>query len=134
MSLVNAPIHDLLIRIKNAYMARRHQVDGVVHSKFKTQVLDLLKKYRFIHDYKTVDVDGKNFLSIDLYVTGNLNEDIPVVTFFSRPSRRWYIGWKEIQPVAGGKWIGILSTSQWLMASHEARKKQIWGELIAEIY
>lgn len=134
MSLVNAPIHDLLIRIKNAYMARRHNVDGVVYSKFKVQVLDLLKRFRFVSEYRTVELDGKKFLSIDLHVTGNLNEDIPVVKFFSKPSRRWYVGWKEIKSVAGGKWIGIISTSQWLMAAHEARKKQIGGELIAEIY
>ncbi len=100
MSLVNAPIHDLLIRIKNAYMARRHRVEGVVHSNFKTQVLDLLQKYRFISSYETIEEGKKKFLAIDLYVTGNLNEDIPVVTFFSKPSRRWYVGWKEIKPVA----------------------------------
>jgi ribosomal protein S8 len=27
MSYVNAPIHDLLIRVKNAYMARKTAVD-----------------------------------------------------------------------------------------------------------
>jgi hypothetical protein len=36
--------------------------------------------------------------------------------------------------VAGGKWIGIISTSQWLMPAHLAKKKQLWWELIAEIY
>ena len=134
MSLVNAPIHDLLIRIKNAYMARRHSVDGVVYSKFKTQVLDLLKRFRFIKDYSINQDGAKKFIQIELYVTGNLKEDIPVVKFYSRPSKRWYIWWKEIKPVAGGRGIGILSTNQWLMASHEAKKKKLWGELIAEIY
>jgi ribosomal protein S8 len=51
MSLVQAPIHDLLIRIKNAYLARRYQVDNVQYSKFKQQMLDLLKVYRFIDGY-----------------------------------------------------------------------------------
>ena len=134
MSLVNAPIHDLLIRIKNAYMARRHTLGGIVYSKFKIQVLELLKKYRSISDFSVQEEANKKFISIDLYVTGNLNEDVPVVTFYSRPSRRWYVGWKEIKPVAGGRGIGIMSTSQGLMASHEAKKKHIGGELIAEIY
>lgn len=115
-------------------MARRHQVDGVVYSKFKTQVLDLLKRFRFIRNYSIQEDGAKKFLSIELYVTGNLNEDIPNIKFFSKPSKRWYIGWKEIKPVAGGKGIGILSTNQGLMASHEAKKKHLWGELIAEIY
>jgi ribosomal protein S8 len=30
--------------------------------------------------------------------------------------------------------LGIISTSQWLMASHVAKEKKLWGELIAEIY
>jgi len=61
-------------------------------------------------------------------------EDVPVVKMYSKPSRRWYIGRQDIRPVAGGRGIGILSTSQGLMASHEAKKKKIGGELIAEIY
>jgi ribosomal protein S8 len=36
--------------------------------------------------------------------------------------------------VAGWKWIWIISTNQWLMASHEAKAKKLGWELIAEIY
>ena len=134
MSFVNAPIHDLLIRIKNAYMARRTEVNNVQHSKFKVQVLELLKKFKFIKGYAIREDGARKFIDIDLAVTGNLNEDVPVIKMFSKPSRRWYVGWKEIRPVAGGIGIGIISTSQGLMASHEAKAKQIGGELIAEIY
>ncbi|MBO4203972.1 30S ribosomal protein S8 [bacterium] len=55
MSYVNAPIHDLLIRIKNAYMARKTAVNGVVYSKFKVKVLDLLKEYHFVKGYEIVE-------------------------------------------------------------------------------
>lgn len=134
MSLVQAPIHDLLIRIKNAYLARRYQVENVQYSKFKQNMLDLLKVYRFIDGYKIVTDGNKQFFTIDLHVTGKRNEDVPVVKFFSVPSRRWYIGWKEIRPVAAWRGIGIISTSQWLMATHEAKQKKLGGELIAEIY
>lgn len=134
MSLVQAPIHDLLIRIKNAYLARRHTVDNVQYSKFKLKTLELLKQYRFIKDFQIIDIENKKSFTVELALTGNRIEDVPVVTFFSVPSRRWYIGWKEIRPVAAGRWIGIISTNQWLMASHEAKKKQLGGELIAEIY
>lgn len=54
-----------------------------------------------------------------------MNEDIPVVKLYSKPSRRRYVGRKEIQSVAGGVGIGIMSTSQGLMAAHEAKKKKI---------
>lgn len=134
MSYVNAPIHDLLIRIKNAYMARKKSLQWIVYSHFKEQVLSLLKKYRFISDYSVTTIDGKKFISVALYITGNLVHDIPVVSFYSTPSRKRYIWWKEIRMVAGWKGIGILSTSKWLMASHEAKALKIWWELIAEIY
>lgn len=134
MSFVNAPVHDLLIRIKNAYMARRYVVENVVHSKFKVNVLDLLKRYSFIESYEVVGEWPKKTISIHLLKTWTLAENTPTITFFSKPSRRRYVGWQELRNVAGWVWIGILSTNQWLMASHEAKKRKIWWELIAEIY
>ena len=69
MSLVQAPIHDLLIRIKNAYLARRYQVENVQYSKFKQQMLDLLKAYRFIDGYTLTSEGNKKFFTIDLHIT-----------------------------------------------------------------
>jgi len=71
---------------------------------------------------------------VDLRVTGERMEDVPEVRFYSVPSRRRYVGRKEIKPVAAGRGIGIISTNKGLMASHEAKKKKLGGELIAEIY
>lgn len=132
--MVNAPIHDLLIRLKNAYMARKKTVENVQYSKFKFRVLELLKKYSFIDSFEVVWEWAKSTFSITLHVTWNLIEDVPVVKMFSKPSRRWYIWRQDITPVAWWRWIWILSTSQGLMASHEAKKRKIGGELIAEIY
>jgi len=134
MSYVNAPIHDLLIRIKNAYMARKTSVDWVIFSNFKQQVLELLKQYGFIKSFEIVEDGGKKSLSITLNPVKDAVNDIPNVKFFSKPSRAWYVRCKDIHSVAGGKGIGILSTSQGLMASHEAKQKKLGGELIAEIY
>jgi small subunit ribosomal protein S8 len=125
MSYVNAPVHDLLIRIKNAYMARKTSVSGVVYSKFKANILDLLKSYRFIEDYRVEETDGKKFLTIRLKPVENPVDDIPKIKFYSKPSRPWYVGYKEIKPVASGKGIGIISTSQGLMPAHVARQKKI---------
>lgn len=134
MSFVNAPIHDLLIRIKNAYMARRTHVDGIVYSNFKVNVLQLLKQYGFILSYDVVTEGTKKTLNVSLKEVEDEINDIPVIKFYSRPSRRWYVSYKEIKPVAAGRGIGILSTSQGLMPTHVAKQKKIGGELIAEIY
>lgn len=134
MSFVNAPIHDLLIRIKNAYMARRTQVDGVVYSNFKVNVLELLKQYGFILSYNVATEGSKKTISVILKEVEDEINDIPVIKFYSRPSRRWYISYTEIKSVAAGRGIGIMSTSQGLLPSHVAKQKKIGGELIAEIY
>lgn len=134
MSFVNAPIHDLLIRIKNAYMARRTHVDGIVYSNFKMNVLQLLKQYGFILGYEEVTEGNKKSINITLKEVEDEINDIPVIKFYSRPSRRRYVSYKEIKPVAAGRGIGIMSTSQGLLPSHVAKQKKIGGELIAEIY
>jgi ribosomal protein S8 len=101
MSLVNAPIHDLLIRIKNSYMARRTKVENIVYSKFKEEVLVLLKKYSFIESYEILeDIGNKKFINVTLRVVKDPINDIPVIKFYSRPSRRWYVGYENIKPVA----------------------------------
>ena len=134
MSYVNAPVHDLLIRIKNAYMARRTTVDGVVYSKFKANVLDLLKQYGFVKDFSIQGTDSKKEISIELKKVVNPVNDIPSVKFYSRPSRPWYVGYKDLKSVAGGKGLGIISTNQGLLPAHVAKQKKLGGELIAEIY
>jgi len=134
MSYVNAPIHDLLIRIKNGYMARKITVEDVVYSKFKANILDLLKKYGFIEAYEIQEKDKKRFIRIKLSTVKNPVDDIPKIKFYSKPSRPWYIGYKDIKPVASGKGIWIISTSQGLMPAHLAKQKKIGGEFIAEIY
>ncbi|MFA7717836.1 MAG: 30S ribosomal protein S8 [Candidatus Absconditabacterales bacterium] len=136
MTYVNAPIHDLLIRIKNAYMARKSRVEDVVFSTFKISILELLKQYGFIKDFEIIQVKGsvKKYITIILKKVLNPVDDIPHVKFFSKPSRPWYVGYKDLKLVAGGKGIGIISTNQGLMATHVAHEKKIGGELIAEIY
>ena len=134
MTYVNAPVHDLLIRIKNAYMARRTTVDGVVYSKFKTNILELLKQYGFVKDFSIQGTDAKKVISIELKKVVNPVNDIPSVKFFSKPSRPWYVGYKDLKTVAGGKGLGIISTNQGLLPVHVAKQKKLGGELIAEIY
>lgn len=134
MTYVNAPIHDLLIRIKNAYMARKTSVETVTFSNFKVKILELLKQYEFIKNFEIKEEGKKRYINISLKKVIDPVNDVPNIKFFSKPSRPWYISYKEITLVAGGKWIGIVSTNQWLMPAHVAKQKKLWGELIAEIY
>lgn len=134
MSFVNAWEHDLLIRIKNAYMARKTEVTWVISSKAKVALCELLKKYWFIEEYEVSNKDNKSFLTISLKEVKEAFQDIPVIKFYSKPSRRWYIGYKDIKPVAAWRWIAIIHTSKGLIDWVSARNQKVGWELLAEIY
>ena len=133
-NFVNAPLHDMLIRIKNAYMARKTTVWSVQYSKLKENVLKILKDNGFIKDYEIVKEWNKQFLSITLKEVTNPIQDIPVVKFYSKPSRRIYTSYKNLYNVAGGLGIGVISTNKGLMTTQQAKKEKVWGELMFEIY
>ncbi len=135
MGVVNSPVHDLLIRIKNAYMARKDEVTNVIHSRHKEDVLNLLKRYSFIKDYEVEEPSkGRKFLKVKLYEVNDDQNDMIDVKFYSKPSKRWYLPCEKLPKVAWGRGIWIITTSKGVMASHEAYKQRIWGELIAEVY
>jgi len=134
MTYINAPIHDLLIRIKNSYMARKTSVTDIPFSNFKVKILDLLKQYEFVKNYEIKEEGVKKFINVTLKKVVNPVDDVPNIKFFSKPSRPWYVSYKDINLVAWGKGIGIISTNEWLMPAHVAKQKKLWWELIAEIY
>src|SRR3990167_10240048 len=103
MTYINAPIHDLLIRIKNAYMARKTSVEAIPFSKFKVKVLEILRQYQFVQNFEIKEEIKKKFISITLKKVIDPVNDVSNIKFFSKPSRPWYVSYKNIALVAGGK-------------------------------
>jgi small subunit ribosomal protein S8 len=52
----------------------------------------------------------------------------------SRPSRRTYIGAKELRPVNQGHGIMLLSTPKGILSGEDARKEHVGGEIIGKIW
>lgn len=129
---MNSGIIDLIIRIKNGYLAKRDVISSP-HSKMKEQVLKKLKALGFILDYSIETEGPKKGISITLkYKHGD-----PVftdVTIRSKPGQRWYITVNSIKPVMSGTGYMIISTSKGLMTNVEARKSNLGGELLFEIW
>ena len=125
-------IIDLIIRIKNGYLAKREDITSP-YSKLKEQVLKKLKALGFIQDY-SVEADGvKKEINIALkYKHGE-----PVftdLTIRSKPGQRWYITVNDIKPVMSGTGYMIISTSKGLLTNVEAKKSKLGGELLFEIW
>ena len=135
--MTNYPIADLIIRIKNAYLARHNQLT-VPGSKLKQAVLAVLKKEGYIKDFKVTTKGPKTFITITLkYILNAHNKPQPAlqgIKLVSKPGRRIYVGYDEIPPVFSGIGINILSTSKGILTGAQAKKAKIGGELICQVW
>ncbi len=123
------PIADLLTRIRNASKAHHHFVTAP-HSKIKESLLTIMVEKGFIDSYK---VEGEGKLKV---VTISLKEELQDINLrrVSKPGQRIYVKRDELKKIRSGLGISILSTSKGLMTNSEARKQNMGGELICEIY
>ena len=127
------PIADMLSRIRNAQMARHPKVD-VPASKLKMDISRILKEEGFITNYKMAEDGAKRSIRIYLkYTPGN----VPLISRIervSRPGCRVYVGSKEVPRVLGGLGINILTTPKGVMTGATARKENVGGEVLCQVW
>lgn len=126
-------IWDLLTRVRNAYMANSLSL-RVPHSKLKLEVLRILKKNKYVVEYKEENLENNKK---EIVVTLNdIRKDgyLPTFTRISKPGQRIYIKSNDIRKSREGKWIFIISTPKGLMTGYEARSLNVWWELICEVF
>tara|TARA_B110000116_G_C16521614_1_gene440284 strand:- start:144 stop:542 length:399 start_codon:yes stop_codon:yes gene_type:complete len=127
------PIADMISRIRNAQMRALHTV-SIPNSKFRAKILDVLKDEGYISNYKILsEKNNKGSLIVDLkYSNGS-----PVITEIkriSKPGRRVYTKADSISKIKGGLGIAIVSTSMGIMSDHDARSKNVGGEIICRVF
>jgi small subunit ribosomal protein S8 len=127
--MTNYSIGDVLIRIKNAVMVGKKIVE-VPKFKYAISVLEVLAKRGFVESY---DIVGRN-IEVKLKYAENGMPLMQDVRLFSRPGRRWYMKVEEMKPVRSGTGVQIVSTPQGVMTTVEARKLNVGGELICEVW
>lgn len=130
------PISDMLIRIKNAQMAKSEQVT-MPFSRAKFEIANVLKQTGFISEIERKKKKAHKAEHEYLVLTLKYNDNqgaLSDVKMFSRPSRRIYIKAKDIRPVRSGYGVAIISTPKGIMNSKEARKNNLGGELICEVW
>ncbi|MBV9076147.1 MAG: 30S ribosomal protein S8 [Methylobacteriaceae bacterium] len=130
---MNDPLGDMLTRIRNAQLRRRNSV-ATPGSKMRARVLDVLKAEGFIRDYSTTEYgNGRSEFVIEL----KYHEGQPVIRRIARvskPGRRVYASVETMPRVADGLGVTIMSTPQGVMADHEAREKNIGGEVLCQVF
>ncbi len=127
------PIADMLTRIRNAIAANHPRVD-IPGSKLKMEVARILKEEGYINSYVTKTEGIKYTIRVFLRYDAKGTPSITHLARVSRPGRRVYVGSKGVPKVLGGFGINIVSTSKGLMSGKQARKENIGGEILAEVY
>jgi len=130
--MVNDPIGDMLIQIKNAGAAHRKTLE-IPYSSMKHALAVILVKERYVEEVKKVGDNPKYRLHVTLrYENGN--SAITDLKRISKPGLRWYIDKAAIPTVYGGMGTAIISTSKGIMTGREAKRTGIGGELLCEIW
>lgn len=133
MSAISDPIADMLTRLRNA--GRSHHAGcSIPTSKVKTAIADVLKVEGYIAGYSVAGEGVETALTIDLKYLKNRKPVIAGLKRVSKPSRRVYVGAKQIPRVMGGLGTVILSTPQGIMSGRQARKQNVGGEVLAYVW
>lgn len=122
------PIADMLIIIKNGYMAKKPNVT-VPYSKFKLEIAKAIEVSKFIGKVTKED----NNINIEL-IYENQKPKLTEIKRVSKLGLRVYAKRKDIKLVKGGKGLYLLSTPQGVMTGKAARAKNLGGEVICQIW
>lgn len=132
MATLTDPIADFLIRLKNSVRARQESFTAP-YSRIKAEIARILKEEGFIWNYE-VDTTGKFPV---LRLTNRYDGRTPALTDVrrvSKPGRRQYVGAQEVPKIVKGFGISILSTPRGIMTGRKARKENVGGEYLADVW
>jgi len=112
-------------------MAKKAEV-VLPSSKIKLAIANILKTSGFIFAAKEEGDKRK-----ELKITLSYKNDEPAIQDIkrvSKPGRRIYAPAKKLPSVLSGYGIAIVSTPKGMMTGKEAKKQNVGGEIICEIY
>lgn len=127
------PLGDMLTRIRNAQRAKKNEVVSPA-SRLRENVLEVLKKEGYIAGFEKSNVKS----GIDeLHIQLKYHEGTSVITEIYRvstPGRRVYSSVRDLPRVYNGLGISVISTPAGVMSDHEARKANVGGEVLCQVF
>ena len=127
------PIADMLTRIRNAGKAKIDTVD-IPGSKLKVELARVLKEEGFIRNYKFLKDSKQGVLRVYMKYGENDICAIFGLKRISKASRRSYLKSKDVKPVLNGMGVSIISTSKGVLTDRQARKENVGGEILCNIW
>lgn len=131
--MVGDSIADFIIRLKNASMVRKSNVE-MPYSKLRNSVAQKLRVQNYLGDVDSVGHGATKKLVVHLAYDKNGKCRLNDVKQISKPGRRVYIGISRIRPVRNGHGLLVLSTPKGILTGDEARKERVGGEALFSIW
>jgi len=132
--MVTDPIGDFIIRLKNAGNTGKASV-SVPFSKMKLAIAELLSAKGYLGAVtKKSKGEILKSINIDLLYGGDGEPVISDVKRMSKPSRRLYQDAKSIKTFRKGFGMSVLSTPKGIMADVDAKKNNLGGEILFNIW
>lgn len=126
------PIADFLVRLKNGSDVRREAI-SLPYSKLKNAIGETLLKTGFVRSVSKRAKKTGAALEVGLLYEGG-RPKIKGVERISKPSKRVYLGVKDIRKVKEGFGALVLSTPKGILTGKEARKEMVGGEALFKIW
>jgi small subunit ribosomal protein S8 len=130
---MNDPIGDFIIRIKNAGVMHKENI-LVPFSKMKFAVAELLSSKGYVGAVAPKSKGDAKYLEVALLYTKDKEPVVSGVKRMSKPSRRLYEGAKNIKRFRRGFGMSVFSTPKGIMADADAKKNNLGGEFLFNIW
>lgn len=126
-------IADMLTRLKNASRARK-DTTSIPHSKVKMAILQVLQSAGYVGAITRRGKRVKKRLEVELKYDESGAPRIESVRRVSRPGQRVYTSARALRSSRHRRGIAVLSTPQGVQTADEARKANVGGEVLCEIF
>ena len=132
MSLCD-PIGDALTSIRNANRVKKERVD-LPGSKLMEEILKILRRERFIFDYRRIEDKKQGVLRVYLKKSNEPVRKFTKIIRVSKPGLRIYAKKETIPTVLSGLGICVLSTPSGVLSGTEAKKRSMGGEVLLKVW
>ena len=126
-------IADMLTTIRNGLLVQKEKVQ-TPFSKVKSNVLKVLTEEGYIKDYKIIN-ETKAIKKIEIvlsYINGH--PSIKKISKVSKPGRKVYTKIKTLPSYYNGYGVTIVSTSKGIMTDKKARRSNLGGEILCQVF
>ena len=126
-------IADMLTTIRNGLSVKKEKVQ-TPFSKVKSNLLKVLTEEGYIKDYKIIN-KTKAIKKIEIvlsYIDGR--PSIRKISRVSKPGRKVYTKIKKLPSYYNGYGVTIVSTSKGIMTDKKARRTNLGGEILCQVF